>query len=57
MNLERLLNSLHMVVDDIETKNWICRRYEFRSSSERRNCYVRRKHKKWKRRGYKINGI
>lgn len=57
MNLERLLNSLHIVVDEIETKNWICRRYEFWSGLERLNCYVRRKHKKRNRRGYKINGI
>ena len=28
MNLERLLSSRRVVFDDIETKNWICRRYE-----------------------------
>nr|DAV28101.1 MAG TPA: hypothetical protein [Caudoviricetes sp.] len=50
MNLERLLNSRGMSADDIETKNWICRRYELWLGSERRNCYVRRKHKKRNRR-------
>ena len=50
MNLERLLNSRRVVADEIETKNWICRRYEFWAGSERRNRYVRRKHKKRKRR-------
>lgn len=50
MNLERLLSSRHLVFDEIETKNWICRRYELWECSERLNCYVRRKHKKRKRR-------
>lgn len=50
MNIKRLLSSLRLVVDEIETKNYVCRRYEFRSGSERRNCYVKRKHKKRNRR-------
>lgn len=50
MNLERLLSSRRLVVDEIETKNWICRRYEFWSGPGRFNCYVRRKHKKRNRR-------
>lgn len=51
MNLERLLSSRRVVADDIETKNWICRRYELWEGSERIKCYVKRKHKKRKRRG------
>ena len=53
MNLKRLLSSRRVVAVDIETKNWICRSYEFYEGSERRKCYVRRKHKKLKRRGYR----
>ena len=53
MNLERLLNSRRVVADDIETKNWICRRYELWECAERLYGYVRRKHKKRKRRGYR----
>ena len=53
MNLERLLNSRGMSADEIETKNWICRRYELWLGSERLYCKVRRKHKKRKRRGYR----
>lgn len=50
MNLERLLSSRRVVFDDIETKNWICRRYELWLGSERLWCKVRRKHKKRNRR-------
>ena len=50
MNLERLLSSRRVVFDKIETKNWVCRRYELWLGSERRKCYVRRKHKKRNRR-------
>lgn len=50
MNLERLLSSRRVVFDGIETKNWICRRYELWLGSERIKCYVRRKHKKRNRR-------
>ena len=50
MNLERLLNSRRVVFDNIETKNWYCRRYELWEGSERLYGYVRRKHKKRKRR-------
>ena len=46
MNLKRLLSSRRVVAYDIDTKNWICRRYELWECSERLNCYVRRKHKK-----------
>lgn len=53
MNLKRLLNSRRVVADDIETKNWICRRYEVWEGSERIKCYVKRKHKKRNRRGYR----
>ena len=50
MNLERLLSSRGMSADEIETKNWVCRRYELWLGSERTKCYVKRKHKKRKRR-------
>lgn len=50
MNLERLLSSRRVVFDEIETKNWICRRYEVWKGSERIKRYVRRKHKKRNRR-------
>ena len=50
MNLERLLSSRRVVADEIETKNWICRRYELWLGSERLYGYVRRKHKKRNRR-------
>lgn len=47
MNLEIL--SIFRGVKGIETKNWICLRYEV-WEAERTKCYVRRKHKKRKRR-------
>lgn len=50
MNLERLLSSRRVVADEIETKNWICKRYEVWEGSERLYCKVRRKHKKHNRR-------
>ncbi len=50
MNIERLLNSRRMVTDEIETKNWICKRYELWLGSERLYYKVRRKHKKRNRR-------
>lgn len=53
MNLERLLSNRSVVVDEIKTKNWICRRYAFWEGSERTKCYVKRKHKKRNRRGYR----
>ena len=53
MNLERLLSSRGMSADEIETKNWICRRYELWLGSEKLYCYVKRKHKKRNRRGYR----
>lgn len=36
--------------DNIETKNYICQRYEFWLGSKRIYCYVKRKHKKRNRR-------
>lgn len=53
MNLERLLSNDRLVTDNIETKNWMCRRYEVWLGSERLNCYVRRKQKRKHRRGFK----
>ena len=53
MKLERLFSSRRVVADDIETKNYICKRYEFWLGSERLYCKVKRKHKKRKRRGYR----
>ena len=57
MNLERLSNfrgmktgEIETKTDDIETKNWYCRRYETWLGSERLYCKVRRKHKKRNRR-------
>ena len=50
MNLERLLSSSRVVFDEIETKNWYCRRYAVWEGSERTKCYVKRKHKKRNRR-------
>lgn len=41
---------IEIKTDDIETKNYICRRYEFWEGSERIYCYVKRKHKKRNRR-------
>ena len=52
MNIERFWNS-RMSAGEIETKNWICKRYELWFGSERFYCKVRRKHKKRNRRGYK----
>lgn len=58
MNLERLsifrgAKGIETKTDDIETKNYICRRYEFWLGSKRIYCYVKRKHKKRNRRGYR----
>lgn len=53
MNLKRLFGSRRVVADEIETKNWICRRYEVWEGSERLCCKVKRKHKKQNRRGYR----
>lgn len=50
MNLKRLFGSRRVVADDIETKNWICRRYAVWEGSERLYFKVRRKHKKRNRR-------
>lgn len=55
MNLEILsifrgVKGIETKTDDIETKNYICRRYEFWLGSKRIYCYVKRKHKKRNRR-------
>lgn len=53
MNLERLLNSVCTSVEQKETKNWTYMIYIRAEGNIIYYTYVKRKHKKRKRRGYK----
>lgn len=57
MNIERLLNSTCMSVEQKETKNWTYMVYRQARGKIIYYTYVKRKHKKRYRRGYKNEQI